>query len=473
MGLVNLINGGLDIQGIVDNLIYVAREPIRRLEQQTKAFKDKITAYQSFNTKLLAFKTSIEGIMYPGTTPLLSIPAGFEERLQKSMFALRTAESSDETVLTATAGKGTVVGNYAVTVSSLAQSDSYASTNFASDTATLTQTGTLVIQKGTAEAVTITIDETNNTLRGIRDAINAADAGFTASIIRDGSASPYRLAITSDDSGTANALTITNNLNQGAGQAVTLTQTVAAQDAALQINGIDIVSGSNAVTDAIEGVTLNLKSATGSAVVAVQRDVDAMVAALKDFAAKYNEVVSYISSQFRFDTTTQRSGVLSGDYMLRDAQGKLSATLAQTISSDESTLKVLAQIGFKTANDGTISLDETKLKQSLSSDFRGVARVMLADGVDQAANTISIMPQLYSRLKSLTDPLAGPVFRAQDSVQQSITRINRQIREMEERLEVRRDLLIAQFSQADQALRQLSVIQTSLAAQISSLSALR
>ncbi|MBM3791047.1 MAG: hypothetical protein FJW35_11965, partial [Acidobacteria bacterium] len=202
MGLVNLVNGGLDVQGIVDNLIYVEREPIRKLEQQSKAYQTKISAYQTFNAKLLSFKTSIEGLLYHGSSMPLSYPSTFEERLRNSSFALRTAESSDAAVLTATAEKGTVIGNFSITVTSLARSDAYASSNFDSTTAITTQTGTLVIQKGSGEAITITIDETNNTLAGIRSAVNNSGAGVTAGIVNDGSAAPYRLVITSDDSGT-------------------------------------------------------------------------------------------------------------------------------------------------------------------------------------------------------------------------------------------------------------------------------
>lgn len=473
MALIDLINGGLDVQGIVDNLIYVQREPIRRLEQQTKDWQNKISAYQAFNTKLLAFKTAVESLLYKGEDAPLTLPTTFEQRLSHSLFALRKATSSDETVLTATAGKGLATGVYTVTVSSLAQADSYTSNNFASSTATLTQTGTLIIEHGSDDPVTITIDETNNTLQGIRDAINAAGAGFTASILNDGSATPYRLVITSDDSGTANALTITNNLNQGSGQAVTLTQTLAAADAALQINGVDIVSSSNTVADAIEGVTLQLKAATGSATVTIERDLDAIVEGVKDFAAKYNDVVSYIASQFRYDATKKEGGILSGDYTLREAQSRLSSALSRRIESDDASLVVLAQIGLKTGRDGTLSVDESRLKQSLSSDFRGTAHVLLADALDDEENTISIAPDLYNQLRSLTDTLEGPVFRAQDAIQQNIRRVNEQIEQMEQRLEVQRDLLILQFSRADQALKQLSVLQNSLASQISTLQTLK
>jgi len=471
MGTVNLLNGGLDVQGIVDNLIYVEREPIRRLERSIKGYETRASAYQEFNTKLLAFKTSIESLLYHGDSVPLTTPASFNDRLSNSLFALRTATSSDETVLTATANKGVTTGQFTVTVSQLARADSYASNNFASDTDTQTQTGTLIIQRGADDPVTITIDDTNNTMQGVKNAINAADAGFTASIINDGSATPYRLVITSDESGTANALSITNNINQGGGQSLTLAQTVIAQDASVQINGVDIASSSNTITDAIEGITLNLKAESGTAVVDVGRDLEAIVEGIKDFVEKYNEVISYISSQSRYNAEDEKAGILSGDITLRITQSQLSSSLLQRIDSDEAALTVLSQIGIHFNNDGTLTVNEEDLEDALSSSFQAAAHVLLADALDQGGSSVSIGPQLLRQLKGLTDPLEGPVLNAKDSVQKNIDRIQDQIERMEERLEVRREILISQFSRADQALRQLTVLQSALTGQINSLQA--
>jgi flagellar hook-associated protein 2 len=135
-------------------------------------------------------------------------------------------------------------------------------------------------------------------------------------------------------------------------------------------------------------------------------------------------------------------------------------------------LKLLSQIGLKIGRDGTLSVDETRLEQSLSSDFRATAHVVLADALDQAGNAVSIAPRLYSQLKNLTDSLEGPIFRAQDAVQQNITRINKQIEQMEARLEVQRELLTAEYSRADQALKQLALLQNSLTTQMNSLQSL-
>jgi flagellar hook-associated protein 2 len=474
MSSINLISSGLDVQSIVDNLITVERQPITRLQQQTQGYQTKIAAYQEFNSRLLAFKTSVESVQFHEEDVPLNVPTAFADRLDTSLFALRKATSSDESVVAATAGKGAATGNYSISVTKLAKYNSFGSNSLASDETTSTKTGTLLIQKGSADAVTITVDSSNNTLQGIKDAINSANAGFTASVINDGGATtPYRLVITSDDSGSAQGLTITNNLNQGTGSAVSFTQITAADDAVFSLNGITVTRGANSVTDAIDGVTLNLKSlSTGDPTqITLERDTDAIVSGLEDFVSKYNAVVSYVSSQSRYDATKKTAGVLSGDFTLRETQSQLSSTLFQSIQSGGSTLSLMSQVGIKLGNDGTLSVDETKLKSSLSDKFQDTAKLFLSDGQNLEGDTVSLIPKLQSLLKSVTDSFSGAVHNAADALQQNITRINDQIAQMELRLETRRELLIAQYSKADEALRQLSVLQSSLSSQLSSLSA--
>lgn len=462
------INGGLDVQSIVDNLMAVEQLPIQRLQSQTQSYQNKITAYQTLNTKLLALKTSAENIMFNQESVPLNIPDLFADRLMSSLFALRKASSSNESVVTATAGKGTATGNYTVQVTRLATFNSYASNNFASDTGTVVKTGTITIQKGADAPVSIEIAAGNNTLQGLKNAINAKNAGFTAFVLNDGSGTPYRLVITANDSGAANNLTITANWDAGStGSEVTFAETTHGEDAALQVNGINIASSSNTVTNAIEGITLNLKAESGTAVIRTERDVDAIVAGLKDFVAKYNDLVSYITSQATFDTKTKTAGILAGDFTLRDAQTRLGFALTRTVSSDNSSVQVLTQVGLKLSDNGTLSLDEAKFREVLSSKFSETAHLLLANGLDAQGNTVSILPMLQQQLRTLTDSIEGPIFKAEDSTQKSIDRINKQIDEINLRLEARRAMYVAQYTRANEALAQLAALQTSLANQLS------
>src|SRR5690606_11616025 len=120
---------------------------------------------------------------------------------------------------------------------------------------------------------TITIDDSNRTLSGIRDAINKANMGVTATIVNDGNG--YRLLMNSSDTGVKNAIRIEaqdaagNALSGGLGAFAFnenqvgsgFTQTSKGEDAQLQVNGLPITRASNTVDEVIKGVTLNLKSA--------------------------------------------------------------------------------------------------------------------------------------------------------------------------------------------------------------------
>lgn len=123
------------------------------------------------------------------------------------MYTSLTNSLSGTGVTAATTSKAEA-GTYTLQVTQLAQAQSLTTDGVASKTTAL-GTGTLTLQVGTADAVTITLDSTNNTLEGIRTAINASGAGVTASIANDGSDTPYRLVLTSDSTGTESAMTVT------------------------------------------------------------------------------------------------------------------------------------------------------------------------------------------------------------------------------------------------------------------------
>ena len=192
---VNIMSSVLDVQGIVDNLIYVESAPVRRMQSQSATLQSKVSAFQSLNTKLSTLLDSVNGILFSGNVVPFQKSYTFSERLADSIFAKGNVESSDDSIISATATNVASTGNYSITVSTLAQAKSMASAGFADISTTQTGTGTLVITTGANDPITINVDSSNNTLTGLRNAINAANAGVTASILNDGSATPYESAV--------------------------------------------------------------------------------------------------------------------------------------------------------------------------------------------------------------------------------------------------------------------------------------
>ena len=389
MSSINVINSGLDVQTLVDQLIKLERAPIERFEKQTTNLQSKIKALQSFNTKLSTLLNKLDNALFKGETDLSGIPTGFAQRFAKSIFSMRKTSSSDESTVTASAAKGASVGSYAVTVSSLAKAKTEASANFLDTDTTKAGSGTIVIQVGTKDAITINIDQTNNTLEGVRAAINNANAGVSATILNDGSSSPYRLLLTAKGTGTANAFTVTENL--AGGQALNLTETQAAVDAQFTVNGISLTKSSNTISDVISGITFTLRATTAAPVeVTVETDTDAAIAGLKELIDAYNEVASFANSQARYNAETKQAGILAGDATLRNTLLKIQDDLTRQITSSFTGLRYVGEVGLRFNTDGSMSLDETKLRSALESDLTGVAALFLGDGAAGTPENISV-----------------------------------------------------------------------------------
>ncbi len=192
------IGSGLDVASIISQLMAVERQPLSALDAKEAKYQAQLTAYGSLKGALSSFQTAVTALADP------------------AKFSAVTAKLADTAVATATASTAAVPGTYSIEVQALAQAHKLKSAAFATS-ATTVGTGTLTIQFGTYSggvfslnsdkaAKTISIDSNNSSLAGVRDAINAADAGVAASIVNDGSGN--RLVISSQDSGVANALKI-------------------------------------------------------------------------------------------------------------------------------------------------------------------------------------------------------------------------------------------------------------------------
>jgi flagellar hook-associated protein 2 len=196
---------GLDTNSLIDGLLALDQARVTQLQSRQRSYDQDLTAFQGVEAKLLALQSTVFQL----------------GRAQNNAFDGISATSSDESQVTAAADHGATPGIYTLQVNSLAKSQMTASQGFDSASSAITQ-GTLQIKLNSGATTTITIDSTNNTLQGLASAINAANAGVTASIVNDGSDSrtqPYRLLLTATNGGTDNGFTIVNNLAADSGSA--------------------------------------------------------------------------------------------------------------------------------------------------------------------------------------------------------------------------------------------------------------
>ncbi|WP_039058452.1 flagellar filament capping protein FliD [Enterobacter sp. Bisph1] len=383
------------------------------ITSQQTSYKAKLTAWGIVQTSLTKLQTAANAL--------------------KNTSAIASSKvSSTNTAFSATLANNATAGTYSVEVNALAAAQSLLSPKVASkDTdlgnTSLTSRTITIAQPGQKTPMTVTLANDKTSLTDIRDAINAKAGSVTASIIKADDSS-YYLALTSRDSGTTNAMTITTNdtelakyISYDSGNANstsnTMTQQVAAADAELKINGIAITRSSNTITDAPEGVTLALKSKTTSGspeTLAVTKDNAPMAAAVQSFVDAYNSLQTTISNQTKYTAVKQGStsqdtgnGDLLGDGTLRNIQTRLRSQLSSSQSGTGS-FNILSQLGITQDVTGKLSVDSTKLDKALTEKGADVVAFLTGDGkttgfATQTSNLLDDFLGSDGTVKSATD----------------------------------------------------------------------
>jgi flagellar hook-associated protein 2 len=192
------IVSGLDTSSIIDSLMALERRPAVLLEQDQSEKTNIVSALKALQAKLVALASDVSVLT------------------RRASFETASVNVSDDTYLSATSsGKG-VAGSYDIQILALARNHQIASQGFADQSSALLGTGTITLSTGSGSAKTITIDASNNSLTGLKNAINDAGAGVKATIISDGSSTAsYRLILAADKPGAANAIKVSANLTGG------------------------------------------------------------------------------------------------------------------------------------------------------------------------------------------------------------------------------------------------------------------
>ena len=362
MAAISSTGSSLDIESIVSKLMALERQPLNRLATKEADYNSKLSAYGSIKGALSSLQTASTSL--------------------SGSLSANSASVSDGTVLAASASSTAAAGSYSLSVTQLAKSHTVRSnTDYAATTDTF-NTGSLAISINGGPAINVTIDGGNNTLAGIRQAINDAGAGVTATIINDGTTN--RLVLSSKTSGSVGAISVTVTDDGGGGthalsglDSVNLVQTQPADDANVTINGIAIVRNSNTITDAIEGVTLTLTKGTlatpGTATLTVARDTAATISAVESFVKAYNDSVGLLKTNSSYDAAARKGAVLSSDGTVRSLQSQLSALVQTTVTGIAGGISSLSDIGVAVQAGGTLAIDSTKLAAALADPGKDVA----------------------------------------------------------------------------------------------------
>lgn len=394
MGLTSAgIGSGLDVNSIVSQLMAAEQQPLNHLTAKKSEYQAKLTAFGSVKSALSQFQSVLQTLSDAQKIQAVS------------------ATSTDPAVITASAAQAATPGKYSIEVSQLAQAQKLATTGQSAPLEAI-GTGVLTFDFGTLQggtvtqgkysgasyisnglgAKTVTIDPSNNSLLGICDAINAAAIGVSASIVNDGSAAPYRLALTNSQTGEAQSMKISVSgdadlvalisHNPADSQGQNLTETVKAQNAKLLVDGIPISKNSNTIVDAVAGVVLTLKKTNVGSTTSldVARDAQAVTTAITSFVTAYNKIDATLNNLSSYDQTAKKGAVLNGDSSIRSIRNQMRSILSSALPETAGSLTRLNQVGVELQTDGTLKLNQPRLDKAVAFNFKQLAGLFSATG---------------------------------------------------------------------------------------------
>ena len=394
---------GIDTNSIIDKLVALEKRPVALLGVEVQDVQATQTSINTLGGKLSTLRSAAHAL---GTTDGVLV---------------RAATSSDTDVLAAAAGAGAQPGSVALTITQLARgSVAGATVGVASATSTVASgPGTFQFQVGSGTVKSVNVDATT-TLQGLATAINALDAGVTASAVNLGTASApdFRLEIASKATGATSTVTVTHD-----DTALAVQTAQAGQNAQFTVDGFSgtFERESNTFGDVLPGVTVTLRN-RGTATVTVADDADAITAKVKTLVAAFNDIVTFVTGESQVTETQDKSDVTLGSLATDSTVKHLVARLHEVFSeSVGGTYTNLSSLGLATQQDGTIAFDEGKFRTALGSDSTAVAATFagagtasgvakdlsaLIDGMTGSGGTLALhTTALNDQIRSLQDQI--------------------------------------------------------------------
>jgi flagellar hook-associated protein 2 len=457
---------GIDVNALVSDILRAESEPtLFRLAEREAELQAQISGLGLLRADLESVQSSVEDL------------------LDVDLFRRKTASivGGDEEI-SASASPSAVASSYSIDVSTLATAQKLASVGFSDATAEV-GSGRLIIQPGsTGTPFTVDIPSSAKTLADVRDAINAASGnpGVSATLITVdavGGGSETRLVLNAADTGTESALTVTVVDDDGNhtdalglsrltfdpnGSGVeNMSENPPAIDASLTIDGQTVTSSSNSISEAIEGVTIDLASTTdaGPVTLTIGDDRGAIITAITGFASAYSSFRGTVTQLTDFDAETGQAGILIGDSGVRTVVSQFQRQLSFQFDTGGE-FDTLSSVGISVQSDGTLSIDSDRLNQALDDDPESL-RSLFSGTEGFARNVDNLLSGFVSG--------GGVLELRNEALTRRIDDINSQRETLNRRLTNREATLLAQFNAMDAIVSQLQTTSTFLTQQLSAL----
>ncbi len=495
---------GIDTSSLIDGLMFAERATVRRLQRSADTENEALDAWSDIQSRLNTVATAITAIRDGDALEAATVASNDESLVQASVNGSALAGvytvqvdalAAAQQVTSAALGDGTELvgagtaelsggftaigtslnshtltdGTYNLTVVSIDDDANEATISFDGVTETVDTSGgsftitgdsggsitvdiTGTLSEGTA-AVTIVEADATTTLANLVSSINATGGPVRAQLVDtgDGTSTPYRLVLTSTETGLDHAADIDlSALSLFSGGFTTLRP---ASDAAVSLGGggLTVTRSTNTIADLIDGVTLDLVGASpGTDVqITVGADTESRVQSVVDVVDGISSILSQLSNYQSYDTETNQGGPLVGSFTARSVASEL--TVAMSTVVDSSSLVLLSQIGVTMQSDGTYSVDESRLSESVADDPAGVERLLLGDA---AVVDDGVLDVLDAAVEALLDE-SGRIPTAKSTAENNIEALEAQILNQEVRLEAVEERYQRQFASLESLIGQL------------------
>ena len=377
---------GLDSTSIVQKLVELEKAPVALLQNKQLAISDQVTAWQTFNTKLLTLNTATHNL-------------DTNQKFRGTVGAFTNNVSGGASIVNMSTIGNTGSGTYSFGVTNLATqqkmqstvgfSSVNASTGLDSLTITTANGSTVQQQNGLGPGAPATpgtsMTFTQGTLQDLSNAINSSSLGITANIVNSGSstAPSYQMLLTSNGTGTDQSFTVSSVVGQnGLGPNSTplaFSTTQAAKDATVTLDGLTVTRSSNTINDLIPGLSLSL-TGTGSGQITLASDNAGILKNVQDFTTAYNDVMDFARTQMTY-TKGQDTPPLFANSTLINIQQSLSSIVSGPVDGlpANNGYTSLSQVGVTTDTNNHLSVDTGLLTQALNTNPSGVRRLFTSN----------------------------------------------------------------------------------------------
>lgn len=444
------IGSGLDINGLVDQLVAAERAPqalrLNRIEAGANA---RLSALATVSAAFDRLQTALTNLS------------------DTTIFSARAAVSSAPDRFTATATGAVAPGRFDIEVVALASAHKLVSGPL--DAEASLGAGTLLINAG-ASSFSVDIGIDDGSPAGIVAAINAAagsaGSGLRASLVRSDDGD--HIVLNSAETGAAGAITVTRTAGDAAldalvydpGTLTSLSEQTPAADARIRVDGLLRSSASNVIGDAVDGLSITLVSAAPGEIdtLVISRDDNQAQRRMEAFVSAYNAAVTAIGTSTRFDSATQQAAALNGDSLMRNSALRLRNELGDVLRAASENGLGASRLGLTTSVNGTLKFDAAAFRTTLAEDPEAVT------------NAIGGPAGLAARLETVVGALIGEngaITRRRDGLTSQVAGVTEQREDLNRRLESVRERFLRQFIALDTLIAQLQSTSSFITQQLS------